>query len=161
PLSPATLKPYKIPPKPSVESMMDTTSTFGFLSSVTFLSRKYAAMISRTAIGSTKINTLRQGNWSNRKPQRLGQIDGANAMTKQNRPIAVPHLLIGKDRKRIVCIKGIMMPAPEACSTCPAISTEKLGAMAHMKVPSVNKPIAVKNSLRVVNLSIKKAVTGI
>ncbi|GIO20582.1 hypothetical protein J18TS1_36820 [Oceanobacillus oncorhynchi subsp. incaldanensis] len=53
------------------------------------------------------------------------------------------------------------MPAPEACKIRPTNNNEKFGEIAAINVPIVNNPIAVINNLRVVNLSIKKAVTGI
>lgn len=82
-------------------------------------------------------------------------------MTSPNSPIAVPLLSTGKRRNKTVCMSGIIIPAPDACKIRPTIKNEKLGAMAAVNVPSVNNPIAVRKSFRVVNRSIKNAVTGI
>src|SRR5690625_8007920 len=43
----------------------------------------------------------------------------------------------------------------------PTISTAKCGATVHTTVPAVNRHIAVKNSARVVNFSMRNAVIGI
>src|SRR5699024_3174559 len=62
PISPAILKPYKSPPNPNVDKMTDKISSLGFFNSVTFFSKKYAAMMSKMAIGNTTRKTLRHGN---------------------------------------------------------------------------------------------------
>src|SRR5699024_3471461 len=43
----------------------------------------------------------------------------------------------------------------------PIMSTKKYGAVAQIMVPSVNRHIAVRNSARVVNFSMRNAVMGI
>src|SRR5699024_1473378 len=78
-----------------------------------------------------------------------------------NNPIAVPLFSIGKIKNIIVCISGIIIPAPDACNTRPANKSENVGATAQRTVPKKNKDIAVKNNRRVVYRSIKNAVTGI
>src|SRR5699024_6296340 len=53
PESPAILNPYNKPPKPNVDKMIDNISTFGIVCFVIFFSKKYAATILISAIGST------------------------------------------------------------------------------------------------------------
>src|SRR5699024_519157 len=88
-------------------------------------------------------------------------IAGANAITSPNRPIAVPRFSLGKVKNSIVCINGIIIPAPAACKTRPINSIEKSIPTAQSNVPTAKILIAVKNNCLDVKRSIKNAVTGI
>src|SRR5699024_630157 len=59
PSSPATPNPYNNPPKARVDRMIDVTSTFGLVVSVTFLKKKYDKIKSNKAIGNTMKNNTR------------------------------------------------------------------------------------------------------
>src|SRR5699024_7575046 len=103
----------------------------------------------------------RHGNISTSQPERDGPIAGAKEITKPTVPIAVPRRSTGKIKIKIVIINGIITPAPDAWITLPVIKTGKLGENAQIIVPIANTDMALINNLRVENVSIKKAVTGI
>jgi hypothetical protein len=74
--------------------------------------------------------------------------------------MANPRRCIGNIVKITFVIKGKRIPAPIACTTLPTKITEKVGATAHITVPTEKIPIENKNNCLVVNLCIKKAVIG-
>src|SRR5699024_8678019 len=94
-------------------------------------------------------------------PESDGPMAGANAITRPTVPITVPRFSTGKINKSTVIINGSTIPAPAACTIRPTINNGKLGAGTQNNVPTANIVIAVKNNLRVVNVSTKKAVIGI
>ena len=82
-------------------------------------------------------------------------------MTRPNTPMAVPRRSTGNVHMSTVITSGMRMPAPAACTRRPASSTVKFGPHPASAVPTVNTIMAAKNSRRVVNRSVKNAVTGI
>ncbi|MNJ47729.1 hypothetical protein D3C77_428960 [compost metagenome] len=89
---PALLKPKTIPPNPSVDSRIDSTSTLGLVMVVTFFRKMNETTIDKAAKGSTRKNNQRQSATCKIKPESVGPIAGANIITSPIVPIAAPRV---------------------------------------------------------------------
>ena len=78
------------------------------------------------------------------RPETLGPMAGANAMTMPKIPIAEPRRSTGKVSMSTVMTIGIRMPAPAACRRRPMSSTAKSGAMPAMRLPTAKMPIETR-----------------
>ena len=86
---------------------------------------------------------------------------GAKPMISPNKPIARPRFSAGNILSSTTIVSGIMMPAAAAWTILPARRSVNTGDTAEISVPTVNSVIAKIYNLRVVNLLIRNAVTGI
>lgn len=112
-------------------------------------------MKSTAMMGRRIRNSACHGRVSTIQPDSVGPSAGANATISPKNPMAVPRLSGGNTVNSTVCMSGMVMPAPRACTMRPASSISKLCAAAHTPVPAPNSPRARKNSERVVNFLIK------
>jgi len=108
----------------------------------------------------TMPNSQRQPTESTSKPARDGPIAGANPMMSPMTPMAVPRFSRGNTNSITVNTMGMAMPVHAACSTRPPSSTQKLGAKAAARLPTVKMANAVMNSCRVLNRPIRYAESG-
>ena len=143
------LRAYSSPPKPSDDSATDSASSRWVERSETFPTTKNATTMSTAMIGSSSRNSACHGKLSTIHPDSVGPMAGANATTRPKKPMAVPRLLGGNTVNSTVCMSGMVMPAPRACTMRPASSISKTCALAHSTVPAANSPMAVKNRARV------------
>src|SRR5699024_2957121 len=118
-------------------------------------------IISNIARGSTNKNKERHGKTSIIQPDKVGPIHGANTITNPAIPMANPRVSLGQISIITVIIHGIIIHAPDACITRTTINTEKFVLNKQTIVPKEKINIDVINNLRVVNVSISKAVIGI
>ena len=94
------------------------------------------------------------------KPDTVGPIAGATAMTMDMLPIIVPRLRSGTRRRTVVMSRGSSTAVPAAWMTRPMMTTVKSGANAPMTVPATNRPCEATKSWRSVSFEIRKPVTG-
>src|SRR5699024_8806069 len=118
-------------------------------------------MISNIARGSTIKNKERHGKTSIIQPDKVGPIPGANPITNPVILMANTRLSLGIISIITVIINGIIIPASDACITQPIINTVMCLLDKQTIIPKEKINIDVINNLRVVNVSISKAVIGI
>ena len=94
------------------------------------------------------------------KPDTVGPMAGATAMTMDMLPIIVPRLRSGTRRRTVVMSRGSSTAVPAAWMTRPMMTTVKPGAMAPMSVPATNRPWDTANSWRSDIFAMRKPVTG-
>ena len=155
PMSEALEKPNSRPPKAMVDMTTDGMSRRGSLSVPTFFISGIPSSRMMRASTAMMMNIGRQPMESITRPPSTGPMAGPAAMTIPAMPMAVPRSSTGNTSSGTVPTSGIRMPAPAACSTRPMIRMAKLGPTAHATVPTTNRPMDRKNSLRVGYLSMK------
>src|SRR5690625_2098295 len=109
---------------------------------VVFLTSEPPTTSASAATGSTARNIHRQLRWARMKPEKVGPVAGATAMTMEIRPIVRPRRDTGTKVITVVMSSGSMTAVPLAWITRAATSTGKTGASAASAVPTVKVPIA-------------------
>ena len=94
------------------------------------------------------------------RPDRVGPIAGATAMTMLTLPITTPRRWIGTSVRIVVISSGSMIAVPDAWTIRPSSSTQKPGASPASRVPALNRPSAAPYTVRVENRCSRKPVVG-
>ncbi|AFR09697.1 hypothetical protein B005_4491 [Nocardiopsis alba ATCC BAA-2165] len=112
------------------------------------------------AIGRIRPKSQRQSSMLRMSPDRVGPTAGATAMTMEMLPMVRPRRSAGIRFSTVVMSSGIMIAVPEACTIRPISRTVKFGARKQIRVPRLNRVIAVMNTCLRWNLWSRKPVTG-
>ncbi|MNI49855.1 hypothetical protein D3C73_1044900 [compost metagenome] len=149
--SPALLNPYTMPPNPKEDSTIDSASIFGLVTSETFCMNliPQSRAITRNGSDSQKIQCQLRLEISS--PAMVGPIAGATIITRPISPIAAPLFSGGMITRIVLNISGRSSAVPTACTTRASSRNSKLGALAAMKVPTMEKLTAAIKSCLVVN----------
>ena len=125
-------------------------------------SRTVPTISAATPMGSIVQNNMCQLLPTNfrMKPDTVGPMAGATAMTIDRLPIIVPRLSSGTRRSTVVISNGSSTAVPAAWMMRPTMTMVKFGANAPITVPATNSPSDTRNSCRNVNFEMRKPVTG-
>ncbi|MNC14357.1 hypothetical protein D3C75_621330 [compost metagenome] len=160
PWPPALLKPYTMPPKPSVDKMMDKTSILGLVS-LEMLGRNSNPLTKEMMKNGSEIQKIQcQLKFARISPAMLGPLAGANIITRPISPMAAPRFSTGKMTNIVLNINGNNNAVPTACRTRATSRISKVGAKAATIVPAIEKIKEVVNSCRVVNHCSSNPDTG-
>ena len=86
---------------------------------------------------------------------------GAKPMIKPIAPIAPPRFSRGMISRMTLKTMGMTKPVAQACKTRPKSSNPNTGETADMMLPTAKMLMPPKNSLRVSNLPMRNAASGI